>query len=142
MNAELLMLLGGCSAFVLTIFWVRSRELGERYALAWILVAFLLLLCGLFPRAIEALADASRLSYPAAVLFIALAAVYVFAFSVSVSLTRLQRLCVRLSQEVALLEHRLREMESTRAPHAGSQRGPIDAEGQPGSGRSAVTPEV
>jgi hypothetical protein len=111
MTAELLMLIGGVSAFLLTIYWVRSHHLLERYAVAWIGVAFLLLLCGLFPSVIERLAGVSRLSYPAAVLFVALTAIYVYSFSVSISLTRQYRNTVRLTQELGILENRLRELE-------------------------------
>lgn len=111
MNAELLMLLGGTSAFVLTVYWVRHRDLREKYAVGWLAVAFLLLLCGLAPSGIMAFADASRLSYPAAVLFIALAMIYVFSFSVSLSLTRQYRRSVRMAQELALLHGRLNELE-------------------------------
>jgi hypothetical protein len=112
MNAETLMLAGGAAAFGLTLYWVRGRELSERHALAWIGVATLLLVCGLFPETLMAAADASRLSYPAAVLFVALGVVYVFAFGVSVALSRLQRRSVRLLQEIALLEQRVRELEA------------------------------
>jgi hypothetical protein len=114
-NAETLMLAGGTAALVLTLYWVRSRDLGERHALTWVAVATLLFLCGLFPQTLTALADAAHLSYPAAVLFIALGVVYVFAFSVSVTLTRLHRRSIRLMQQVALLEARVRELEAARA---------------------------
>ena len=113
MNAERLMLLGGVAAFLLTIHWVRSRDLREKYAVGWLLMAVLLLFCGLFPRAIEAIAEASRLSYPAAVLFAALAAMYLFSFGVSVALTHQHRRNLRLIEEVALLEQRLRTLEQT-----------------------------
>jgi hypothetical protein len=114
MTAELLMLIGGVTAFVLTLYWVRVRDLREKYAVGWILVAFLLLLCGLFPRALERLAELCRLSYPALVLFIALALLYLFAFTVSVALTRLHRRNMRLTQEIAILEERLRLLEGER----------------------------
>jgi hypothetical protein len=78
-------------------------------------VAFLLLLWGLFPAALMHFAEASHLSYPARVLFIALALRYVFSFTVSVSLARLYRRCVRLTQEVGILEHRLRRLEMAHA---------------------------
>jgi len=111
MNAETLMLLGGAAAFAVTLYWVRSRELSERHALAWVVVASLLFLCGLFPQSLTTLAEASHLSYPAAVLFIALGAVYLFAFSVSVAITRVHRRTIRLMQQLALLEERVRELE-------------------------------
>jgi len=116
MNAELLMLLGGVTAFCLTIYWVRSRELREKYALLWILAAVVLLLVGLFPDVLKRLAEACHLSYPAAVLLIALAAIYVFSFTVSVSLSHQYRRNVRLTQELALLKHRLARLEARLGP--------------------------
>ena len=112
MSAELLMLIGGIYAFLLTIYWVRNRDLMERYAIGWIVVALVLLICGLFPSLIMSFAAASRLSYPAAVLFVALAVMYVFSFTVSVSLTRQYRRNIRLTQELALMERRLRRLEN------------------------------
>lgn len=111
MTAEQLMLLGGATAFVLTLHWVRRRELREKYAVAWVALAAGLLLIGLFPSVLMWFADSARLSYPAAVLFIALTLIYLFAFTVSVSLTHQYRRNVRLTQEVAILEERVRQLE-------------------------------
>lgn len=111
MNAETLMMIGGIAAFLLTIYWVRSRDLRERYAIGWLGVALVLLACGLFPGLIMRLADAARLSYPSAVLFISLGAMYFFSFFVTVSLTRQHRRNVRLMQEVAILKHRLEQFQ-------------------------------
>jgi hypothetical protein len=116
MNAELLMLIGGVIAFALTIYRVRNRDMREKYAAGWIGVALLLLLMGIFPLVIERLAKAVHLSYPAAILFIALTAIYLFSFSVSLTLSRHHRQNMRLLQEIALLEHRIRELESSHAP--------------------------
>lgn len=115
MNAELLMMVAGASAFSLTLYWVRSRELKERYALLWLGLATVLLLCGLFPEVIKGFAKAWNLSYASAVLFFALAMVYVFAFFVSVSLTRHHRKTVRLIQELGILKEQLRTMQQNRA---------------------------
>lgn len=115
MNAERLMLLGGAAAFVLTVSWVRTRALREKYAVAWLALATLLLLCGLFPNGLMTAAEAMHLSYPAAVLFLALTAMYCFSFSVSTSLTRLHRRTLRLTQELALLEERVRRLENSSA---------------------------
>ena len=112
MNAETCMLIGGTVGFLVTLYWVRSRNLREKYAVGWLLVASVLLIVGLFPRSIMMLADASRLSYPAAVLFVALAMIYAFALSVSVTLSRLHKTNRRLIQRVALLEQRLSSVES------------------------------
>jgi Uncharacterized conserved protein (DUF2304) len=110
-NAEFLMLLGGIGAFVMTLYWVRVRELRERYAIAWLAVATLLLFTGLFPDALKGIAEWAHLSYPALVLFVALGLIYLNSFFVSVSLTRHYRWNVRLTQQLALLEERLRRLE-------------------------------
>ncbi len=131
MNAELLMLIGGVTAFGLTLFWVRNRQLSEKYALAWVSVATLLLLCGIFPRTVEGAAEAAHLSYPAAILLISLGIIYVFAFSVSVALSRLNRRSVRLLQHIAILEGRIRELERSGTAltvPGGSSRSPPIAE--------------
>ena len=112
MTAETLMLLGGIAAFVLTAYWVRSRELRERYAVGWMLLATGLLVCGIFPQIIMGFAESTRLSYPAAVLFAALTVMYMFCFLMTVSMTRQHRGNVRLMQETAILKAQLRDLES------------------------------
>jgi hypothetical protein len=112
MNAERLMFIGGSAAFALTVYWVRNRKLRERYAIGWLLVATILLISGLFPSIIMRWAESWHLSYPSAVLFIALAAIYCFSFFVTVSLTLHHRRDMRLMQESAILKHRLEAIEA------------------------------
>lgn len=111
MSAELLMLIGGLTAFCLTLYWVRSRDLREKYAVLWIGAALVVLLCGVFPKAIMFAAERAHLAYPTAVLFISLAAIYIFSFTVSVSLTHQHRRNIRLMQELAIMEQRVRSLE-------------------------------
>lgn len=110
-TAELLMLVGGVATFVLTLYWVRSRQLLEKYAVMWVFVALVVLLCGIFPDAIKYFAEHARLGYATAVLFVSLGAIYFFSFTVSVSLSRQYRRNIRLTQEIAILEQRLRVLE-------------------------------
>jgi hypothetical protein len=110
-TAEVLTMCGGLVAFLLTVSWVRTRELREKYAVAWLGVATILLVVGLSPDLLKAVAATAHLSYPAAVLFIALALIYPYAFFVTVSLSRHYRRSSRLVQEIALLECRVRELE-------------------------------
>jgi len=113
LNAESLMLVGGISVFVLTIYWVRNRELSEKYAVVWTFVAFTLLICGFFPNLIIAFAREAHLAYSSAVLFIALAAIYLFCLSVSVALTQHSRRNIRLAQELAIMQNRMERLEQT-----------------------------
>jgi hypothetical protein len=112
MTAELLMLIGGIASFVLTLSWVRNRDLREKYALGWMALAFFLLIIGLFPNLIKKFADSAHLGYASAMLFLALGVIYMFSFFISVALTRQYRTQVRLTQEVAILEEKLRRLEA------------------------------
>ncbi len=112
MTAERLMLLGGFAAFALTLYWVRQRHLTERHALGWMVVATVLLVCGLFPELVTRAAEASHLSYSSAVLFVSLGIGYVFSFGVTVAYAKLNRRQVTLLQHLAILEQRVRELEA------------------------------
>lgn len=114
MTAERLMLIGGVAAFGLTLYWVYSRELREKYAVSWLLIAAGLLAIGLFPETIMSFADASRLAYPSAVLFAALTAIYIFAMGVSITLSRQHRAMIRMAQELALLRLSVRRLQEQR----------------------------
>ncbi len=112
MNAERLMLIGGIASFVLTLHWVRNRDLREKYALGWMGLAAFLLIVGLFPELIMRFADSAHLSYASAVLFLSLGMIYMFSFLISVALTRQYRSQVRLTQDLAILQEKLTRLES------------------------------
>ena len=112
MNAERLMMIAGVSAFLLTLYWVRSRELKERYALGWLALATALMFFGFFPDLIKQFAKSWNLSYASAVLFVALAMIYVYSFFVSVSLSRQHRKTTRLIQEIGILKEQLRTLQA------------------------------
>jgi hypothetical protein len=126
MNAPTLMLIGGIVAFLVTIHWVRSRDMRERYAIGWLFLAVIVLLCGMFPGIIMQMATFAHLSYPAAVLFVALTAIYCFALFVSVALTHQYRRNVRLMQEVAILSQRMRSLEEVQPPTSLPSEDPQD----------------
>jgi len=128
LTAERLMLLGGVAAFLLTVYWVRSRRLRERYAIGWMFLATVLLICGVFPSIIMRFAETAKLAYPSAVLFVSLGAIYSFSFFVTVSLTRQHHQSTRLLQEIALLKHRLAELE-TAAHGTAAPAGPSQTDG-------------
>ena len=112
MSPRTLILLSGIAAFVITVYNVRCRDLREKYAVLWLGVAFVVLICGIFPGTIETFARECGTQYAPAVMFISLSAIYLFSFSVSVSLTRQYRRNIRLTQELALLSRRVKELEA------------------------------
>jgi hypothetical protein len=111
MNANTLMLVGGVTAFILTLHQVRAKVLQEKYALGWLGLALFVLAVGIAPEWLYRFTVWARLANASAVLFVALTIIFLFSFSVSISLTDLNRRNLRLLQELALLEARVRELE-------------------------------
>ncbi len=110
--AETLMAIGGILAFLLTLYWVRKRDLREKYAVVWLFIGLLVLVLGVFPNIIMFIGEVAHLSYAVVVLFIFLSIIFPFAFSISISLSRQHKRNIRLTQEFAILEQRLRELEN------------------------------
>ena len=110
-KAEFLMSLGGVVAFLITLFQVRERELREKYALGWMGISLLLLIFGLAPSLLMKISHTLNFSYAALAAFITAGALFLFAFSTSISLSRQYRRNIRLTQEVGLLEKRVRDLE-------------------------------
>jgi hypothetical protein len=111
LKAEHFMMLGGIVAFLFTLYWVRRRELRVKYALSWLGIGCVLLITGLFPGIIMRTAERLHFSYAALVAFLTAGMLFLFAFSVSISLSRQYRRNMRLTQEMAILEQRIRLLE-------------------------------
>jgi hypothetical protein len=109
MNANSLMAIGGGFILLLAISIGRQRYLHETYALTWVGIGMALLVSALFPC--DGLLSAWDLSEVTKVVLIGMAALFLFSFTVSISLTHQYRRNVLLNQEMALLEFRLRNLE-------------------------------
>jgi hypothetical protein len=68
-------------------------------------------MAGLFPAIIMKTAERFHFSYAALVAFITAGGLFLFAFPVSISLSRQYRRNIRLTQEVSLLEKRINDLE-------------------------------
>jgi hypothetical protein len=113
MNAEILMLISGITAFAIIVYQVRQRELREKYAIVWLGCSVVLLLVGIFPGVLKSFAEWAHLSFAAATMFFIFGALFIYSFAVSVSLSRSHRRQMRLTQEIALIDQRLRTMENS-----------------------------
>ncbi len=111
MRAEYMMLAAGISVFLLTLYWVRKREIREKYAVAWMAAATIALAAGVFPQAVMYLAPKLHMGYTSFVLLLCLILGYFFAACTSISLSRQYHRNLRLTQELALLENRVRKLE-------------------------------
>jgi hypothetical protein len=136
---------------------VRRRQLVERYALLWIIVACTLLVLAIWTDLLNSAADAFGIEVPANFLFLAaLGVIFVLLLHFSVATSRLSEETKILAQEVARLDSELRAAHANGAAPNGDQdatsaAGPALAEreqleasaagGEQGAGEPPVEPQ-
>jgi hypothetical protein len=92
---------------------VRRRKLSEEYSLIWIICAAALLVLSLWRDSLHVLAQALGVFYPPAVLLLVLALfVLIACLSFSVVLSRQAVQIERLTEEIALLAARQRDVDA------------------------------
>jgi hypothetical protein len=92
---------------------VRRRRLREKYALLWILTAIVLLILSLWRGLVDSIAIALGISYgPLITIGVGALFVLIVLLHYSTVISALTDRTVELAQHVAMLEHRLSELES------------------------------
>jgi hypothetical protein len=109
--------------FLIVIFeLIRSRRLQERYALLWLITGAVILLLSVWRDALRLVAEQIGIAYPPSALFVVgFLFILVVLLHYSTVISELSERNVRLAQDVALLEERLRMHER--------QSGGVRAEG-------------
>jgi hypothetical protein len=96
---------------------IRSRKLRERYALLWLATAGVILFFAAWRAGLHSLSDALGIAYPPNALFVlALLFVLVLLLHFSTVISKLSDRSTTLTQRLALLEERLRELEGGNRP--------------------------
>lgn len=99
--------------FLLIIFeLIRSRRLQERYALLWLITGGVILLLSLWRDALRLVAEQIGIAYPPSALFV-IGFLFILAVLLHYStvISELSERNVRLAQDIALVEERLRMHE-------------------------------
>jgi hypothetical protein len=109
-----LLAIGGAAGLLLVVLeLVRRRSLLERYALLWLFCAVFLLVLAMWRGLLEDVAAVLGIAYaPNALFFLAFAAILVVLLHFSVAVSRLADQSKMLAQREALLDERLRRLES------------------------------
>jgi hypothetical protein len=99
--------------FLLVIFeLIRSRRLQERYALLWLVTGSVILLLSLWRDALRLVSQQIGIAYPPSALFIiGFLFILVVLLHYSTVISELSERNVRLAQDIALVEERLRMHE-------------------------------
>jgi hypothetical protein len=100
--------------FIVVIFeLIRRRRLQERYALLWLLTAFVLLVFSVWRDALRLVAEQVGIAYPPSALFvIASFFILVVLLHYSTVISELSERNVTLAQQLAIVEERLRRAEA------------------------------
>jgi hypothetical protein len=91
---------------------IRSRKLRERYALLWLATAGVILFFAVWRSGLHSLSQALGIAYPPNALFVlSMLFVLVLLLHFSTVISKLSDRSTTLTQRLALLEERLRELE-------------------------------
>ena len=103
--------------FLIVIFeLIRSRRLQERYALLWLITGAVLLLLSVWRDALRLVAEQIGVAYPPSALFVVgFLFILVVLLHYSTVISELSERNVRLAQDIALVEERLRSHEQRAA---------------------------
>ena len=100
--------------FAVVIELIRTGRLRERYALLWLATAVVILVFGLWRDGLDELSDALGIAYPPNALFVlAMAFVLLLLLHYSTVISKLYDRTTTLTQRLAILEERIRELEGS-----------------------------
>jgi hypothetical protein len=112
MPAQLFAALASLLLLGIVIELIRSRKLRERYALLWLATAGVILLFAAWRSGLHHLSDALGIGYPPNALFVlAMLFVLILLLHFSTVISKLSDRSTVLTQRLALMEERLRQVE-------------------------------
>lgn len=106
-------IVSAAAILVVVIEMLRRHRLRERHAIWWVVAGVLALIIGIFPQTLEWAAGVLGIQVPTnLVFFVSIAILFLVALQSSSELTQLESKTRTLAEQVALLELRIRELES------------------------------
>jgi len=120
--ARLLLIALGVGITVFVTNLVRTRKLKEEYALLWLFTGVVLILLPVVIDLLDALSFALGITYPPAFIGLVAAVCILFIlFQFSTSISRFSERTKVLTQEVAILQERVRRLEAELAAKQGEK---------------------
>lgn len=123
-NVQILAIGGSLVLLLIVLELVRRRRLFERYALLWLLSAFVLLGLSVWGGLLEAVADTLGVDYPPSALFlIAFGFILLLLLHFSVVISRLSDQTKVLAQRLSLAEQRIDALGTDRGQPKQDEQG-------------------
>lgn len=95
------------------LYLIRQDRLRAPYAVWWMIVALAVILLGLFPQLVDLIASRLGVHYPPIlVVIVALGLLLLKILTMDIERTKQEQQLRRLTQRIALLEAKLKELES------------------------------
>ncbi len=117
MSVTLFAALSSIVIFAVIIELIRSGRLRERYALLWLATAGVILVFGLWKDLLNELAGVLGIAYPPNALFVlAMGFMLLLLLHYSTVISRLSDRTTTLTQRIAILEERIRSLETAEPP--------------------------
>lgn len=130
---QLYMLLGALALLIIIFVFLKKGLMTVKYSLLWLGLAIVLVVFAACPYVVFVLRDILSIEMPVNLVFLLMFCfVLVVLLSLSIAITQLAEKCKRLTQENALLEHRLRQLERRLTSDTADASCPADAPGAPG----------
>lgn len=113
LELQIWMLLGA-AAYLLLIFWMlKTHRLNVRYSLVWLVFGLALVLFAAVPYVVFVLRDIFDIQMPSNLVFaLVIGFMLLIALSISAAITDFAERIKRLTQTIAILEKRVRQLES------------------------------
>lgn len=120
----LLGIVGALLILIVAVELLRRGKLRERHTFWWLIAGTLSLVIAIFPSILDALAAALGIDVPVNLLFfVGIVVLFLVCIQQSTELTRSEERTRTLAERVALLEDRLRQVESRTTPPDSDDRG-------------------
>ena len=114
---QLYMLLGAVALLLIIFVLLKKNLLTVKYSLLWLGMAIVLVIFAACPYVVFVLRDLLDVEMPVNLVFLLMFCfVLVVLLSLSIAITQLADKCKRLTQENALLEQRVRDLEHRLSP--------------------------
>ncbi|WP_294496694.1 DUF2304 domain-containing protein [uncultured Gemmiger sp.] len=114
---QLYMLLGALALLVIIFIFLKKGLLTVKYSLLWLGLSIVLVIFAACPYVVFVLRDLLDIQMPVNLVFLLMFCfVLVVLLSLSIAITQLAEKCKRLTQQNALLERRVRELEHRLPP--------------------------
>lgn len=99
---------------IFVLYLIHKRRLREQYAILWLLFGLIMTVLSVSVSWLDMIAGWLNVSYPPSLLFlVGIIFCFVLILNVTIIVSKLTKQVIRLTQEIGLLEERMRRMEQS-----------------------------